>query len=115
MLPLSEQVLGILEQSTAREAQKQRDLTAPQRLQRQAAIRKAHACHTAAGVARYRVAMQGCGWQPTQVIEQKLGYGRTVANSFLRKLVKMKLVARRPRDNEPTYNRKKGWEYKWNT
>lgn len=106
MLTLSEQVSALL--VVARP-----ELTTPQRLQRLAAIRKAHAGHTAAGVARYRAAMQGCGWQCTQLVEQKLGYGRTVANTFLRKLLKMGLIQRRPRDNEPTYNRKKGWEWKW--
>lgn len=80
--------------------------------QRQRAIRRAHAQHTAAGIARYRVVMEGAGWMTSWEIECALGYARTVSSGFLRKLVKLKIIKRRPRGGEK-YNRKKGWEYKW--
>lgn len=79
-------------------------------------LKHLEALHTAQydrAVARYRAVLSGKGWCSTGQIECLLGVGETVANAFLRKLVKQGVIERRPRDGEDKYVRNRGWEYRW--
>lgn len=78
------------------------------------AVEKAHLMNTANAVERYKKAMEGEGWLPQWQIEAKLGYGRTVANDFLKKLVvELQLVEKRNKNGTIVFNRRLGYEYKW--
>ena len=65
------------------------------------------------GVMRYRRILEGKGWLNTFEIECRLGCMPTAANAFLRKLVKLKYIERRPRGNTKTYIKNRGWEFQW--
>lgn len=72
------------------------------------------ACHRAKtlnAMNRYRKAFGG-DWLSTYELECRLGYGRTVANVFLRKLLALGAINRRPRGGG-AYVRTKGWEWQW--
>lgn len=65
------------------------------------------------GVRRYRNVLENKGWLITFEIECRLGCMPTAANAFLRKLVKLKYIQRRPRGNTEHYYKNRGWEYMW--
>lgn len=65
------------------------------------------------GVKRYRAVLSGKGWLSTFDVECKLGCMPTAANAFLRKLVKLKYIQRRPRGNTEKYLKNRGWEFQW--
>lgn len=70
--------------------------------------------HTDKAVDAYRQVMQGKGWMTTLQIECALGYARTAATPFLKKLrVELGLIERRNKDGETEYQRNKGYEYRW--
>lgn len=64
-------------------------------------------------IERYRSAMINKDWLTTGEIECLIGVGKTVANAFLRKMVKNGVLERRPRDGKEKYTTNRGWEYKW--
>lgn len=100
--------------SAASSSPKPTTLGAALTAQKRAALAVAHAQHTAKAVARYKVAMQGAGWLKTSLIEARLGFAKTVANPFLKKLLNdLKLIERRNRDDDKVFNKKKGWEWRW--
>jgi predicted transcriptional regulator len=53
------------------------------------------------------------GWITQSQIEARLGYGRTVANDFMKKLYKLGFIVRRNRDGTESYARRAGYEWKW--
>jgi hypothetical protein len=74
---------------------------------------KAWAEHTRLAIETYKKAM-GNDWLSTFQIECRLGYSRCSSLTFLRRLHKeMCLIERRNKDDEPVYNRKRGYEYRW--
>lgn len=72
-----------------------------------------HTRQTEQAISKYREALADQGWVNTERLEWRLGYGRTAANSFLRKLKKMGYVKSRPRFGAERYNKKQGWEWSW--
>ena len=72
-----------------------------------------HQKQTNKAIARYRSVMEGKGWMSTGEIEQALGVGETIANAFLRKLVKKGYLFKRPKGGTEKYIRNRGWEYRW--
>lgn len=76
-------------------------------------LRAMHAENRRQAYARYREAMADRGWMTTCQVEFALGLGRFCAKDKLLRLRSEGLVARRNRDGERKYNRKRGYEWKW--
>lgn len=76
-------------------------------------LRAMHAENRRQADARYSDAMAGRGWMTTYQVECALGLGRFCAKDKLLRLRAEGLVARRNRDGERKYNRKRGYEWKW--
>lgn len=76
-------------------------------------LRAMHAENRRQADGRYREAMEGKGWMATYQVECALGLGRFCAKDKLLRLRAEGLVARRNRDGERKYNRKRGYEWKW--
>lgn len=76
-------------------------------------LRAMHAENRRQADERYRQAMEGNGWMDTYRVECALGLGRFCAKDKLLRLRTEGLVARRNRDGEKKYNRKRGYEWKW--
>lgn len=64
-------------------------------------------------VIRYRAVMQGRDWMTQTQIENALGYAATVSTAFLAKLLGLGFVERRNRDGAPTFQRQRGYEWRW--
>jgi len=75
-------------------------------------LRLVHKRNVEAAVNRYRAAI-GDSWKTTTEIEWALCMDATTCNAFLRKLVGLGYIERRPRGNTPTYIRNRGWEFRW--
>ena len=70
--------------------------------------------HTQSSITAYKRVMQGAGWLTQRQIEFSLGYAATSSTIFLKRLREdFKLVERRNRDDAPTYNRMRGYEWRW--
>lgn len=76
-------------------------------------LRAMHAENRRQADGRYREAMAGRGWMTAYQVECALGLGRFCAKDKLLRLRSEGLVARRNRDGERKYNRKRGYEWKW--
>lgn len=76
-------------------------------------LRAMHAENRRQADGRYREVMEGRGWLTSYQVECALGLGRFCAKDKLLRLLAEGLVARRNRDGERKYNRKRGYEWKW--
>jgi hypothetical protein len=78
------------------------------------ALRRLHVGNLEQADGRYREAMSGRGWLSTYQVECALGLGRFCAKDKLERLRARGLVSRRNRDGEASYNRRRGYDWKWN-
>ena len=74
-------------------------------------LKDIHSAQTEAAAMRYVQALKDGKWRSTYDIECLLGLPVTAANAFLRKLLSLGYLVRRPKGNTPTYVKNRGWEW----